>query len=203
MKPLPITKIEYGEFQKAYAFLNDELFEGALPNILVTLQRLSRAHGYFSPNRFSNREADISVHEIALNPDGFVNRTDEEIISTLAHEMVHLWQHAYGKPGRRGYHNLQWAKKMKEVGLQPSDTGEENGKETGERVSHYIVGGGPFSKAYKKLEAKGIQLHWQSIPKRGAGKTKFSCSNCGQNAWAKPDAWLLCGACNGARMSGK
>jgi predicted SprT family Zn-dependent metalloprotease len=200
MKAPSITQTEYGAFQKAYNFLNDELFGGALPNILVTLQRRGRAHGCFSADRFSNREADISVHEIALNPDAFVGRTNEEIISTLAHEMVHLWQHAYGKPGRRGYHNRQWAKKMKEIGLQPSDTGEENGKEIGESVSHYIVSAGPFAKAYRRLEARGIQLHWQSAPRPSKSKTKFSCPVCKQNAWAKPDAQLLCGACNGAKM---
>jgi predicted SprT family Zn-dependent metalloprotease len=180
--------------------LNEELFGGALPDVLVTLQRLSRAQGYFSANRFSNREADITVHEIALNPDGFVNRTDEEIISTLAHEMVHLWQHAFGKPGRRGYHNMEWAKKMKEIGLQPSDTGEENGKETGERVSHYIISGGSFAKAYRRLESRGLQLHWQSAPRPSRGKTKYCCPVCKQNAWAKPNARLLCGRCNGAQM---
>ena len=26
-----------------------------------------------------------------------------------------------------------------------------------------------------------------------ASKTKFTCPECGQNAWAKPDALLLCG----------
>jgi predicted RNA-binding Zn-ribbon protein involved in translation (DUF1610 family) len=28
-----------------------------------------------------------------------------------------------------------------------------------------------------------------------ASKIKFTCPECGQNAWAKPDALLLCGAC--------
>jgi hypothetical protein len=45
------------------------------------------------------------------------------ILSTLVHEMVHVWQETYGNPSRRGYHNRQWAEKMREVGLQPSSTG--------------------------------------------------------------------------------
>jgi len=28
-----------------------------------------------------------------------------------------------------------------------------------------------------------------------ASKTKFTCPECGQNAWAKPDAALICGDC--------
>jgi ribosomal protein S27AE len=51
------------------------------------------------------------------------------------------------------------------------------------------------------LAATGFQFHWQSVPASGGGKakksskTKFTCPGCGQNAWAKPDARLLCGAC--------
>ena len=28
-----------------------------------------------------------------------------------------------------------------------------------------------------------------------SSKTKFTCPDCGQNAWAKPDALLICGEC--------
>ena len=28
-----------------------------------------------------------------------------------------------------------------------------------------------------------------------ASKTKFTCPDCAQNAWAKPGALLICGAC--------
>jgi hypothetical protein len=31
--------------------------------------------------------------------------------------------------------------------------------------------------------------------KKNASKTKFECPQCGLNAWAKPDARLLCGDC--------
>jgi hypothetical protein len=58
-----------------------------------------------------------------------------------------------------------------------------------------------YAKAYAKLAATGFQLHWQSIPAkeqaRGkkSSKTKFTCPKCGLNAWAKPDACLICGEC--------
>jgi DNA gyrase inhibitor GyrI len=51
---------------------------------------------------------------------------------------------------------------MKEIGLQPSTTGEKGGKETGQTVSHYIIPGGRYAKAYAKMKAKVFQLHWQS-----------------------------------------
>jgi hypothetical protein len=90
---------------------------------------------------------------------------------------------------------------MRELGLQPTSTGEPGGKETGQSMSHYIIPDGRFAKAYAKLAATGFQLHWQSIPatKQGrakkSSKTKFTCPECGLNAWAKPDAHLICGEC--------
>ena len=107
-----------------------------------------------------------------------------------------------GKPGRRGYHNVEWGKMMKAVGLYPSATGEEGGKESGERVSHYILKDGLYQRAYRRLAATGLQLHWQTgmVGKDGGtksksnSKVKYTCS-CGLNAWAKPGVLLTCGEC--------
>jgi hypothetical protein len=200
MQTAAITLTAYQGFQEAYDFFNRELFGGLLPQVLVTLQRHAKTYGYFSPQRFSGRLDKTAVHELALNPDGFHGRTDGLILSTLVHEMCHVWQEAFGTPPRRGYHDRQWAAKMKEIGLQPSSTGEEGGRETGQSVSHFIILEGRFAQASAKLAAGGFQLHWQSMPasargKKNASKVKFTCPTCGQNAWAKPTAQLLCGEC--------
>jgi hypothetical protein len=42
--------------------------------------------------------------------------------------MAHLWQWEFGSPYKNGYHNTEWAGKMIEIGLMPSDTGLPNGK---------------------------------------------------------------------------
>jgi predicted SprT family Zn-dependent metalloprotease len=199
-----ITRREYSAFQQAYEFFNDELFPGCkLPDLLVTLQRHAKTRGYFAAERFRGRvEKDTVAHELALNPDTFTNRTDESIISTLVHEMTHLWQHQHGRVPRRGYHDKQWAEKMKEIGLWPSSTGEPGGKETGQNVSHYIIPNGAYAQAYRKLAATGFQLNWQSQPEadrkrqtKKASKTKYSCAVCGTNAWAKKGTLLICGDC--------
>jgi hypothetical protein len=85
--------------------------------------------------------------------------------------------------------------------LHPSSTGEPGGKETGQKVSHYIIPGGAYAQACAKLQATGFQLHWQSAPEskqartKKASKTKFTCPDCEQNAWAKAGALLICGEC--------
>jgi hypothetical protein len=197
----PITPPQYQAFQDAYDFFNVQLFACALPNVLVTFQRHAHTRGYFCADRFSPRIGNGKAHELAMNPDAFTNRSDEEILSTLAHEMVHVWQQVYGKPGRGRYHNREWANKMKVIGLYPSASGQPGGKETGSSVSHYILPAGPYAAAYTALEQTGFKLQWQSTrPTKDRerslrSKTKFTCARCGQNAWAKPTAALGCCAC--------
>jgi hypothetical protein len=197
-----ITRAEYQALQTAYDFFNAVLFNGQLPQVLITLQRRGGSRGYFAPERFDGRLDQTAVHELALNPDHFIGRSDEEILSTLVHEQVHVWQQTHGTPTRRGYHNRAWADHMKTIGLYPSNTGEPGGKETGQRMSHYIVPNGPYVWAYAQLADTDFCLHWQSKPDEGAAakkkasKTTYTCPGCGLHAWAKPDVVLVCGDCD-------
>jgi hypothetical protein len=203
-QPTAITPIEYGGLQEAFEHFNKALFDGTLPDVFITYQRHAHSRGHFSADRFSGRVGEFGKHELALNPDHFLGRTDEQITSTLTHEMVHVWQHVLGKPAARGYHNKEWAAKMKAVGLQPSNTGAVGGKETGQQMSHYIIPDGAFAKTFAALAATGWRLNLQSAHRSGAkgganSKTKFTCPACGQNAWGKPDLAITCKPC-GADM---
>jgi len=204
-----LTAAEYGTLQKAYDYFNGSLFEGSLPQVLITLQRHRGARGYFSSDRFKRRDnARKHVHELALNPDAFPGRSDEEILSTLVHEQVHVWQREFGHPGRGRYHNREWAAKMHSIGLMPSTTGEPGGAVTGECVTHYILDGGPFQVACRSFLER-YRLVCESAVGRDSGsglagaemtktqtRTKFTCPNCGLNAWAKPDALIDCHRCS-------
>lgn len=191
-----VTEAEYSGFQTAFDFFNRELFGNRLPNYLITLQRKANSQGYFGAERFSGRASKKTVSELALNPDSFTGKTDEQICDTLVHEMVHGWQYASGTPSRRGYHNTEWAEKMKAVGLYPSSTGMVGGKETGQHMSDYIIPDGPFACAYAKLKATGFKLNWQSSVRsketKPDSKTKFTCPKCGQNAWGKSSLQVRC-----------
>ena len=131
------TMIQYSEFDKAYDYLNGALFGGELPKILVTFSRKPRMLGYYSPDRWerTNNPEDLAG-EISFNPDSFESRTAEDVLSTLAHEMAHAWQHHFGNPSRAGYHNVQWGTKMESIGLMPSNTGAEGGGKTGQQMTH-------------------------------------------------------------------
>jgi predicted RNA-binding Zn-ribbon protein involved in translation (DUF1610 family) len=203
----------YEGLDRAYQFFNSELFDGILPPCLITMQRSRKAYGYFSSNRFANIDnLDQVAHEIALNPAYFLKETQTRVLSTLVHEMVHLWQFHFGKAGRGRYHNLQWARKMESVGLMASATGLPGGKKTGDRVSHYILDDGPYARVCASYLANEETLLFQDRAytaqaadedaairerlQKAASKTRFSCPACGQNAWARRGAQLICAECD-------
>ena len=98
------TRETYSELQQAYEHFNQRLFDDALPHCLITLQREKRTCGYFSAARFASLDGS-TTDEIALNPAYFAAVPIIETLQTLVHEMTHLWQHHFGKPGRARYHN--------------------------------------------------------------------------------------------------
>jgi len=195
-----VTEKEYDAFQAAYDWFNRELFEGRLPGCLITYQSRRGARGYYWHDRFHARRGKRTTAEIAMNPEHFTGRSDRDILSTLVHEMVHLWQARFGKPSRARYHNRQWAAKMKAVGLMPSHTGKKGGKETGDRMTHYILADGPFAQSCRRLLATDFRLNWQARPTTplpNRNKVVYVCPSCGAKVWghSRHAQRLLCIPC--------
>jgi predicted SprT family Zn-dependent metalloprotease len=204
MNAITPTQRTYKTLDDAYRFFNERLFGGKLPGCLITMQRSKQAYGYFAGGRFGSRDGQEVTDEIALNPSHFHERTTEQSLSTLVHEMAHLQQHHFGTPSRNGYHNKEWARMMRAVGLIPSDTGAAGGREVGQKVSHYIEAYGAFHRACAELMAHGFDAlyveRWSEgdaakRKKKTASKTKYTCPTCAVNAWAKPQTSLICGDC--------
>ena len=206
------TEEAYGEFQRAYDHFNRALFDGCLPPCLITLHRESkRTYGYFSHQRFVRLSDGKTVtDEIAMNPLHFGGRNAREVLSTLAHEMVHLWQAHHGRPSRTAYHNKHWAAKMDEIGLQPSSTGAPGGKRTGQTMSHTIRAGGSFARATAQLMVKGFMISWADaagrveakMPGRSGRRNKYVCRECSAAAWGKGGLKLICGDCDQPMQAG-
>ncbi|MCP3922852.1 MAG: SprT family zinc-dependent metalloprotease [Desulfobacterales bacterium] len=135
------------------------MFNDSLPGSFITLQSSKKTLGYYSSKRFKNKSIKISLDEIALNPNFFFYG-ENEVLQTLGHEMCHQWQDYFGKPGRRNYHNKEWAFKMQSIGLMPSSTGKENGKIIGQNMSDYIIEGGLFEISINKFLSQGKFIDW-------------------------------------------
>lgn len=198
------------------------VFSSILAGCILNFSRKRNTHGFLAPERWRRvGEQEYSIHEISLTPTTLY-REPIDVFSTLVHEQCHLWQWDFGKPSRSGYHNREWADRMIEVGLMPTDTGKEGGKQTGQRMTHLIIKGGKYEQAFKKMPKKFV-LPFTSLdgdlmkalvtgePPSGSGgnsktgnpkvrvscsKTKYSCP-CNINVWGKPNLQLICGSCGG------
>jgi SprT-like family len=204
-KPNP-TDAQFAAFQALYDYFNRVLFLGVLKPVLLNFSRKANTLGFFAPLRWEN--SGETVHEISLNPAYLRHREPREVASTLVHEMAHAWQMQCGKPGRGGYHNEEWAAKMESLGLMPSSTAAPGGKRTGDRMSHYIIDGGPFARAFVEMPEEYLLpwLCWEGKEggkkPRAASKVKFTCPACGANAWGRPGLLLACGACGVGMTAG-
>lgn len=199
------THEQYLNFQKTYDYFNQNMFANSLPNCLLSFYRSFRSSGCFVNNIWKNGNrisSQISLSSVILGEEPI------EVLSTLVHEMCHLWQYRYGNPSRSGYHNKGFAEKMESVGLITSTTGKEGGKRTGQNMSDYVKEGGKFEHVFNSMP-KEYLMPWVEntlfifkpgsngtiIKPRNRNKTKYFCPNCGVNAWGRPDLSLICGNC--------
>lgn len=191
------TAIQYSNLQLAYDYFNETLFDNELTPCMITLHgRNQRCMGYFHAEQWQGKD-ETACHEIALTPF-HLDRPLKDVFGTLVHEMAHLWQQDHGKPSRNGYHNKEWGAKMKDVGLYPSNTGKEGGKETGQQMTHYVIPGGAFDVAFRDMPDE-IRLPWVGVApgekeKKSPKKTKYECP-CGQKVWGKPELSVRCEEC--------
>jgi hypothetical protein len=199
---------------QAFDFINEKIFEAGVSTPMIIFTRNANSiGGYFTAKKWHN-EIGEEIHEIAINANSM--RDDiVELMGTLIHEMVHLWQQDHGTPGRGGYHNKEWAAKAKEIGLIPKDT--KTGKETGDSISTELTVGGLAEKVIADMPEE-IILPWMAeaisgLPENGngggakppeasekkknsSGRSKYKCPVCFLNAWAKPGASIICGSCD-------
>lgn len=222
-KSLPTpTEEQFNALNKAYKYFNRKLFGNKLPGCILNFSRIKGTHGFLAPERWKRvGDEAFGIHEISLTPTTLY-RSPLEIFSTLVHEMCHLWQWDFGNPSRNGYHNKEWADKMEEVGLIPSNTGRPGGKRTGQRMTHYIEEGGKYHQAFEKMpdryslpftaldgevmkaliEGKGSsgsdddkddhRAKLRRARTKDRRKVKYSCPECGINVWGKPELKIRC-----------
>lgn len=164
-KPIPTIET-YTGLQEAYDFYNEHLFNGRLPNCIITYQRQNNSYGYHCGKRWGNGSGD-KTDEIAMNPAYFATRPIEETLGTFSHELCHLRQAYEGTPGRGGYHNKEFAEMMREIGLIAYSVDNPE-KEVGDRVSHRIDPNGLFAEKTKILLSSGFSFPWVDLDFRGS-----------------------------------
>ena len=169
---------------RAYDHFNRDLFSSLLPDVHITIGVKRGVEAIYSPDQFNpitEKDGEIThrtLDEILLNPVEF-SKDERHVLSLLCHEMAHHYENHYGRPGRNGYHNQSWGNTMKNIGLYPSSTGEPGGKETGIKVSHYVIPDGPFEDAFNDFMSENdLSLAWYTKPpqiKKSSRKVTYRC----------------------------
>jgi hypothetical protein len=122
--------------------------------------------GYYSNKRWKSTDGN-RCDEIAINPDYIAHVSYIKLMQTIVHEMAHCWQYHFGTPSRVGYHNKEWADKMRSIGLIPSSTGKPGGKVLGQQMDDYPDPKGKFLKAcVALLKDKKYPIHWVDVYSR-------------------------------------
>ncbi len=211
------TREQWTAFEYMYKYFNRVLFAGALPPVILNFSRHANSYGFFTPERW--HRGDERTHEISINPAHLASRPPRDTASTLVHEMAHLWQHMFGTPPRKGYHDREWALKMKELGLTPIDPSTGKERMSAPNLKHRIEAGGAYDQAFAAMPPEYL-FPWQcdeaEMPRRAKGaakvagddeegeegegkaksknKVKYTCP-CAVNVWGKPDLALQCMSC--------
>lgn len=197
----------YDFLYDAYRHFNKTLFENKLPfKVVISIERRTNIKGYFSSSRFEVNGENVNVSQITLNPSYFRNGEERKVLSTLVHEMCHLYIDMKGEKCCNGYHSKKWSELMKEVGLLPTSDGTKNGKKTGFRMTHLIIKGGRFDsecaaflsekKNFDVVENNESIKYAQSDlkkEKKSGVRVKYSCGCC--SVWGKKELVIYCKKC--------
>lgn len=89
-------------------------FKLDVPGVVLRVDQLPRScYGHFrrGHNGFGLKG------EIAINSVYLADRELWEVLGTLLHELLHVWQHAHGSPGSGKVHNAEFRRKAESLGL--------------------------------------------------------------------------------------
>jgi hypothetical protein len=172
-------------YEDAFNYFNEALFEGKLPECILTFNAKGRSWGYLKRKSWLCG-AGTDLHEICLNPY-LLTRDDDMIFQLLVRCMVGLWQHAYGEPSRvERYCSTEFTAKMAEIGLPCEEP-------CGLNVKHKVDENGRYARIRPRAVNQFFSLKNQ-VQMETARKTriKYECPACGFSAMASAGGKLFC-----------
>lgn len=118
MKETIKTSRTAGYLEKIFRALNADWFGGELEEPIITIQSTPRAYGHVTVAKVWKRK-DQQRHELNIGAET-LERPIEEVVSTIMHEAVHLYNLAHGvQDCSRGgsYHNKRFKEEAERRGL--------------------------------------------------------------------------------------
>lgn len=212
MKETVKTSRTAGYLEKIFRALNADWFSGELEEPIITIQSTPRAYGHVTIGKVWYRK-DEQRHELNLGAET-LKRPIEEVVATIMHEMVHLYNLAHGvQDCSRGgmYHNKRFRDEAVRRGLcighhktygwtitAPSDKLIEYILEQGWSEISMNRGWGwtpPPSTGGKAGNNGGGAIPGTPAPKKSSTR-KLQCPCCGNSIRATKAVRIMCMDCS-------
>ena len=225
------TSLElYAKIQTVIDEIDARFFSGKgkqkIPQVVFAINTRCKSCvlAFVQPDSLYDKNTDKKLQYMAINPDYF-NRDVGEIISTICHELCHVYENAYLHIPRGGYHDKQWAELMTECGLEPI---YNNTSKTS--VHHKVIKDGVFEEYIKQFKeehgedffnivsysseiqrktrkALGIEEGEgedepkpdnadKPVKKYNRNKIKYVCPSCSAKVWGKSGLSIRCIDCD-------
>lgn len=209
MKELVKSSRVVGYIEKMYRQLNADKFNNELEGPIITIQNTPGAYGHVTCGKVW-KSKDTHRYELNIGA-GTLNRPIENVVSTLLHEMVHIFnlQHDIKDTSRGNtYHNKKFKVKAEEVGLiiEHDDRYGWSVTTPGDELIEYIClhewedilinRGTPVRIPIGTAAGNKSTDNGEMPPKIKTSSTrKYQCPKCRMSVRATKTVNILCGDC--------
>lgn len=195
--------VTLNELHKLFDNLNQEFFQGKLPECIITIQAKGNtgAYGWFTPNKVWNVDKE-NKHEINITSES-LSRDYIDIAKTMLHEMVHLYCNTNGiKDTSRGnsYHNSNFKEESINHGFYYKEDAYDKKygwtyssltTESIEKINAFKIN----KKALTRINRTDVSVVGPTVKPKKSNIIKWTCS-CGDIIRSsKTDIHAICGKC--------
>ena len=228
MEETKTTLEVYQKFQKAVDLIEEKFFTSkgkqAFPRYVLAINNKCKsvACAFVQNNALFDKSNGDKIQYLGINPRYLV-KGNEYVLSTLCHELCHIYENAFIHIPRGGYHDKAWADLMKDCGLEPVYLNKSK-----TAVNEKIIEGGEFEAfvkdftdeygdyfnvvEYSQTVAQGYKdknpdsdADLSNAPTAdnadkpikvyNRNKTKYICRCCGLTVWGKAGLDISCNEC--------
>lgn len=229
-KEVKLSTELYAKIQTVIDELDKSFFKGAkrekIPQLVFAINNKCKSCvvAFVSPDALYDKKTDTKIQYLGINPD-YLDKELGYNLSTICHEICHVYENAYIHIPRGGYHDKAWHDLMISCGLEPKYL---NSSKT--NVNETIIKGGVFEKfiadftekygedyfnivSYsaevrrKTRVALGIEdgedddtPHADNADKPikvyNRNKIRYVCASCGMKVWGKSGLSIHCNECD-------
>ena len=195
------------ELKNIYDKLNKDYYEDKLPEVVITIQSSpkGKAYGWYAKDRWGvETDKEKAFDEINISAE-YLSRPIENIVSTMQHEMVHLYcamNDIKDTSNNNVYHNKKFKEEAEQRGLsiEKAQTIGWSVTTPTEEFIEYIKGLSVSEEAFKFF--RKMPLGKEKVKKTTKKTTKYTCPCCEVSVRGEPELEIECKKC-GVLMESK